>query len=133
MATARDRHYDTRSVRLGVALALPQPCKKRLCWPTAQRARRWSFFVPHGEREGAHQRKNGVTCNFSARNTIGQQSQKMTRTLIGGVSVPLLQRGWMGEHGDRKGSPLRYMHQPHFVYSSGGSCTRHAKNMALTR
>jgi hypothetical protein len=31
MATARDRHYDTRSVRLvtglGVAMALPQPCK----------------------------------------------------------------------------------------------------------
>jgi hypothetical protein len=30
MATARDRHYDTRSVRLatslGVAAALPQPC-----------------------------------------------------------------------------------------------------------
>ncbi len=24
------------------------------------------------------------------------------------VKVTLLQRGWMGEHGDRKGSPRRY-------------------------
>ncbi len=85
MATARDRHYDTRSVHLVtglvVAAALLQPCKNRLCWRTAQRARRWSFFVPNGERESAKQRKNGVTCDFSARNTIGQQSQHMTLTL----------------------------------------------------
>ncbi len=37
MATARDRHYDTRSARLvtrlGVALALPQPCKKMTVIP----------------------------------------------------------------------------------------------------
>jgi hypothetical protein len=43
-----------------------------------------------------------------------------------GVTVLCLQRAWMGEYGDRKGSPLRYMHQPHFGYRSGGSCTRHA-------
>jgi hypothetical protein len=61
---------------------------------------------------------------------FAQHSTLYTRSAIFGgerVGVPLLQRGWVGEHGDRKGSPLRdtLRHTSRSGYGSAPAMQQH--------